>query len=140
MENSNSEQQKRVLLTREKGRKFLEELKAKGPDLSKVGKVTVRLLKTHSKDKPDVSEQPVPTPQELKEGDIEMNEDSSLSHSRQWQQLRNEIIKERSVLNDLFVKQKKSSTEKIIALAYKFLRQVANQVKAVFKMTNSGKV
>lgn len=74
------------------GKKFLDELKAQGPTLDRVGKSFVRLGNKSN---------------DVQEDDIE---DEALSKSREFRRLRIEVAKELTELNEEL--SKKSKTEK----------------------------
>jgi len=52
MNNQNTDLSNQGMSIRERGKKFLDELKAKGPTLDKVGKISVRQLSGQSKGMP----------------------------------------------------------------------------------------
>jgi hypothetical protein len=64
------------------GKKLLDELKEKGPNLDKVGKTVVRLGASKS-------------------NNIKEEEDESISKARQFRKLKNDVSKERKELEDL---------------------------------------
>jgi hypothetical protein len=109
--NSNSDQLNQGMSTREKGKKLLEELRAMGPDLSLVGKVSVRPLSRQSKETQTSKEQPLKNTQESNQRNLQQETDSSISPSRQLRKLRIDIIKERSELRDLISKEQENSTK-----------------------------
>ncbi len=98
---------------REKGKKLLEELRAMGPDLSLVGKVSMRPLSRQSNVTQTSKEQPMKSTQEPSQKAPQQGTDSSMSPSRQLRKLRIDIIKERSELRDLVLKEQDSSIKQV---------------------------
>lgn len=108
--------------TRERGKKFLDELKEKGPDLSMVGKTVVKLTPIH---------------QEL---------DEPLSDSRKLRKFRYDIVKERNELENLIKNKRKSNNNyffgftrimKRILFKYKF-EKILKQIKKDEKVIELG--
>ncbi len=108
--------------TRERGKKFLDELKEKGPDLSMVGKTVVKLTPIHD---------------EL---------DEPLSDSRKLRKLKYDIVKERDELENIIKNKRKSKhtyffgfiriIERIL-FKYKF-EKTLNQIKKDEKVLEQG--
>jgi hypothetical protein len=108
--------------TRERGKRFLDELKEKGPDLSMVGKTVVKLTPIHD---------------EL---------DEPLSDSRKLMKLRYDIVKERDELENIIKNKRKlkhtnffgfiSIIERIL-FKYKF-EKTLNQIKKDEKVLEQG--
>ena len=111
MNSSNLDQPNQGMSTRERGKKLLEELRAMGPDLTLVGKVSMRPLSRQSNVTQPSKEQPMKNTQEPNQKALQQETDSSMSQSRQLRKLRIDIINERSELRDLISKGQDSSTK-----------------------------
>jgi hypothetical protein len=105
MFNQNDNPENNDLSIREKGRKFLEELKAKGPNNNPDKKIYVMPLKGKFQAMPNSGEKAMTNTKDINEEIEQQETDSSVSASRQLRQLRIDIIKERSELRDLISKQ-----------------------------------
>lgn len=93
MNSSNLDQQNQGMSTQEKGKKLLEELRAMGPDLSLVGKASMRPLNRLSNVTQSSKEQPLKNTQQQNQQDLSQETDSSMSPSRQLRKLRIDISK-----------------------------------------------
>ena len=107
MSNQNMNQSNQDMSIREKGRKFLEELKAKGPRKSNTGKVFVMPSNQQSKETQNSKESPTKNTQE-KNKNLSQAIDSSMSPSRKLEKLRIDIMNEFSDLKDQSSKEQQS--------------------------------